>query len=60
MGKAIYSRGTREQVALHLRWYALIISLLIRGELQLSFYVNETASPVHGRPCIEQENGNIA
>ena len=36
--------------------YALMISAFIRRELQLSFYANETTSPVHGRPCIEGEH----
>ena len=33
--------------------HVLIINLFIRRELQLSFYANETTSPVHGRPCRE-------
>ena len=35
--------------------YALMISSFVRRELQLSFYANETTSPVHGIPCGEGE-----
>ena len=35
--------------------YALMISAFVRRELQLSFYVNETTSPVHDIPCREGE-----
>ena len=31
--------------------YALIISAFIRKELQLTFYANETTTPLHGRLC---------
>ena len=36
--------------------YALMIIAFVRRELQLSFYANETTSPVHGRPCREGEH----
>ena len=35
--------------------YAFMISAFVRRELQLSFYANETSSPVHGILCREGE-----
>ena len=35
--------------------YALMISAFARRELQLSFYANETTSPVNVIPCREGE-----
>ena len=35
--------------------YALMISAFVRRELQLSFYANETTSPVHDISCREGE-----
>ena len=36
--------------------YALMIIAFVRRELQLSFYANETANPVHGRHCREGDH----
>ena len=53
--KAIYFRGTREQVPSECLMRALISSPFIRKELQLTFYANETTSLLYGRICRDDE-----
>ena len=36
--------------------HALVISPFIRKKLQMTFYANETTSPLHCRPCRDGEH----